>query len=299
MTKNSVFKTFKKKLLGNNENTSRHVIFIVFFIIYVVMCVYYLYPLFWTLSNSLKSVEEYYDSTLALPKTWDFGYYVKIFTTFRVGEAGFWTMAVNSFWLAFGSQILNLLASAMLAYPLARYNFPGKNFLYGVIVFRITIPIIGGSAAGYKLIRALNMLNNPLPYSLTWFMGFDMSALIMYGYFKGISKEYSEAAYMDGATRLQTLLTVVLPQAIPCIIALYISNVMGRWNQYSESMLYLTKFPNLAYGLYLFQDEVLFVEGGTPMFYGAIILSAIVPIVLFMVGQKTMLLNMSVGGLKG
>ena len=295
----SGIKSFKKKLLGSNEGKSSRIIFTVMFVIYIVLSLYCLYPLFWTFCNSLKSVEEYYDSSMALPKKWDLSYYGKIFSTYKIGDATFWDMVFNSVWLAFGSQILNLLASAMLAYPLARYNFPGKNFLYGVIVFRITIPIIGAGPAGYKLIRALGMLNNPLAYSLQWYVAFDMSAMIMYGYFKGIDKGYSEAAYIDGATRLQTLVHVVMPQAMPCILALYISNVMARWNQYSESMLYLTKFPNLAYGLYLFQDEVLFVEGGTPMFYGAVILSSVVPLTLFAVGQKTMLMNMSVGGLKG
>lgn len=291
--------TFKKKLLGVNEGKDRRVIFCVFFVIYIVLSLYCLYPLFWTLANSLKSVEEYYDSTMSLPKAWDFSYYSRIFTSFQVGEATFVQMAINSIWIAFGSQILEILASALVAYPLARYNFPGKNFIYGIIVFRITIPIIGAGAAGYKLIRALGMLNNPLLYSLQWFVGFDFSALIMYGYFKGIDRGYSEAAYIDGATRLQTLVYVVLPQAMPCITALYISAVMGKWNNYTESMLYLTKYPNLAYGLYLFQDEVLFIEGGTPMFFGAIILSAIVPLTLFGIGQKSMLTNMSVGGLKG
>ncbi|MBQ8229272.1 MAG: carbohydrate ABC transporter permease [Clostridia bacterium] len=294
-----MLKSFKKKLFGTNEGKSRRIIFTVFFVLYIVLSLYCLYPLFWTFANSLKSVEEYYDSTMALPKKWDISYYSRIFTAFHVGDSTFVEMALNSIWLAFGSQILEILASAMVAYPLARYNFPGKNFIYGIIVFRITIPIIGAGAAGYKLIRGLGMLNNPMLFSLQWFVGFDMSALVMYGYFKGIDKGYSEAAFMDGATRLQTLIHVVLPQAMPCIIALYVSAVMGKWNQYSESMLYLTKYPNLAYGLYLFQDEVLFVEGGTPMFFGAIILSAIVPLTLFAIGQKAMLTNMSVGGLKG
>ena len=179
------------------------------------------------------------------------------------------------------------------------YNFIGKNFFYGIIVFRVTIPIFGGGGASYRLLRALNMINNPLNYSLTWFVGFDMHALILYGYFKNISKEYSEAAFMDGATRLRTFFDVVFPQAWPCVLALYISSVMGSWNGYSTPMLYLPKYPNLAYGIYLFQNEVLFIEGGTPMYFGAIILSSIVPLVLFTLGQKTMLANMSVGGLKG
>ena len=294
----------KQKYLNRKKNkiktsTSKKVIFTVYFVLACVFSVYCLFPLFWAFYNSLKTVEEYYTSTLALPQTWDFSYYSKIFKSFTVGRYGFWDMAWNSIWMAFGSQFLNLLASVLVAYPLARYDFPAKGFFYGIIIFRITIPIVGGGAAGYKLMLNLNMINNPLNYSLQWFTGFDMQALIVYGYFKNISKEYSEAAFIDGANKLTVLFKIVLPQAWPCLIALYISGVKGVWSNYTNSMLYLQKYPNLGYGIYLLQDEASFLEGGVPMYYGAILLSALVPITLFAFGQKSMLTNMSVGGLKG
>ena len=289
----------EKKKRRKPENLDKKIIFSVYFFFAVLYALYCIWPLFWAFYNSLKSISEYYESTVALPEVWNFRYYVDIFKNFKVGSHRFLEMTFNSIWMAFGRQILETLASMLVAYPLARYKFIGKNFFYGIIVFRITIPIIGGGGAAYKLLRALNMINNPLNYSLTWFVGFDMHALIMYGYFKNISKEYSEAAFMDGATKFRTLFEVVFPQAWPCILALYISSVMNTWNDYSTSMLYLPKYPNLSYGIYLFQNEVLFIENGTAMFYGAIILSSIVPLALFAGEQKTMLSNMSVGGLKG
>jgi ABC-type glycerol-3-phosphate transport system permease component len=248
----------------------------------------------------LKTHAEYTDSLLAFPTTWNFKVYVEIFKGFRLGRnTGFLEMAFNSIWMAFGQQALEVIASAMVAYPLARYNFPGKEFFYGIIIFRMTIPIVGGGGAAYKLLRNLKMINNPPLYALTWFVGFDSAALIMYGYFKNISKEYSEAAFMDGATKLTTLIKIVMPQAWPCVLALYVSAVMGSWNNYTTSMLYLTKFPNLAYGIYALEKSAPFLSGGMPMYFGAIILSATVPLALFIGGQKTMLTNMSVGGLKG
>ena len=292
-------KLWRQKKRNKPDNLDKKIIFSVYFFFAIIYSVYCIWPLFWAFYNSLKSVPEYYESTVAFPKLWNFRYYVSIFNNFKVGSHRFLEMTFNSIWMAFGRQILETLASILVAYPLARYKFIGKNFFYGIIVFRITIPIIGGGGAAYKLLRALNMINNPLNYALTWFVGFDMHALIMYGYFKNISKEYSEAAFIDGASKLRVLFDIVFPQAWPCVLALYISSVMDTWNDYSTAMLYLPKYPNLSYGIYLFQNEVLFIEGGTPMFYGAIILSSIVPLALFAGGQKMMLTNMSVGGLKG
>lgn len=281
------------------KSVSRRIIFIVYFVFACLFSIYCLFPLIWTFYNSLKPVEEYYISTLKLPNVWNLSYYGSIFKNFTVGKYGFWIMAWNSVWMAFISQLLNILASVLVAYPLARYDFPGKGFFYGIIVFRITIPIVGSGAAGYKLMMNMNMINNPLMFSLQWFSGFDMSALILYGYFKNISKEYSEAAFIDGAGRATVLFKVVLPQAWPCIVALYINAVKNVWSNYQTSMLYLQKYPNLGYGIYLLRDEASFLEGGVPMYYGAIILSALVPLALFAVGQKSMITNMSVGGLKG
>lgn len=281
------------------QDKGQMAVFTVYFILFVVFSFAYLYPLFWCLINSLKTPLEYFDNPNALPSHWNFLNYIEIFRAFRIGSDGFWTMTWNSVWQAFGGQALNILASVCVAYPLARYNFPGKKFFYGIIIFKITIPIIGAGAATYKLFRALGLINNPVPFMITYFNGFDLAALIMYGYFKNISKEYSEAAFIDGASKMQTFLFVVMPQAVPCVLALYINNVMKYWNVYSTSQIYLPQFPNLALGIYEYERSVLFVENGTAKFFGAIILSSIVPLVLFGLGQKTMLTNMSVGGLKG
>lgn len=279
--------------------TSKRVVFSVYMVIFVLYSFICLYPLFWCVCNSLKGTLEYYENSVALPKYWNFGYYLEIFTKFKVGSVDFGTMVWNSVFQTFFWQGVNILVSLCVAYPLARHNFPGKAFFFGVIIFRITIPIIGSGAVTYKFYRELGMINNPLLFTFNFVSGFDLIALILYGYFKGISKEYSDAAYIDGANRLQVMFRIIFPMAFPCVLALYISQIMTTWNNYGTPMIYLPKYPNLAYGIYLFQDEVLFVENGMPIFYGAVILVSLVPIILFSAGQKTMLANMSIGGLKG
>jgi oligogalacturonide transport system permease protein len=196
--------------------------------------------------------------------------------------------------MAFGGQAINLLASICVAYPLARYKFPFRKFFYAIIIFRITIPVIGSGPASYKFMRALNFLDNPAPFMLTYFTGFDMMALILYGYFKGISKDYSEAAYIDGASTIRTFFTIILPQAMPCVLALYINQVMGAWNNFSTTQIYLHSYPNLAYGIYNRLNKKM-----DPQFFAAVFMSSLVPLTLFGAFQKTMLTNMSVGGLKG
>lgn len=291
-----------KRLHSNKikQDGSQKVVFVIYFVLFIIFSAFCIYPILWCVFNSLKTMEEYMNNLNGIPQRWDFSIYADIFKSFKVGSIGFWTMAFNSIWLAFGSQLFNVLASMCVAYPLARYNFHGKKFFYGIIIFRITIPIIGAGAAGYKLMRSLNMINNPPLWMITNFSGFDMAALIMYGYFKNISREYSEAAFIDGATVMQTFVNVIVPQAIPCILALYVSNVMGSWNNYATPMITLPKYPNLALGIYEIDRGAAFLgKNGQAKKFGAIVLSAIVPVLLFTLSQKMMLQNMSVGGLKG
>ncbi len=292
-------KIFRKHNGKVSKDKSQTITFAIYFVLFLITSFLFLYPFFWIFQNSFKSVEEFFELPNALPKKWDFAYYAEIFKSFKVGSATFLKMTWNSIWLAFGGQALNILASICVAYPLARYKFPLHKFLFGIIIFRITIPIIGASAAAYKFLRLLGMVNNPKLYILTYFTGFDINALIMYGYFKAIDKGYSEAAYIDGANCFQILFRVIIPQAIPCILALYINCVMGQWNVYSTPQIYLPSYPNLALGIYVFESDMMFIENGSAKFFGAIILSSLVPLILFAISQKTMLANMSVGGLKG
>lgn len=300
-------KTIKRKpnvisAIGNRfrrRDTSQNVVFVIYFVIFLAFTLLSLYPIYWCFINSMKSIIEFEGDSLALPKVFDMSHYKMVFTEFEVAGQNFWKMLLNSAWQTFGACLLNVTASVLVAYPISRYNFPGKKLVYAIIIFRITIPIVGSAAAQYKLFRTLNMLNNPKTFWVAWLGGFDMTALILYGYFSSISKTYSEAAFLDEANRLQVLWYAILPQALPCIVALFINQVIGKWNDYTTPQLYLREYPNLALGLYSFESASDFIKDGKTVYFAAVILTAIPPVILYSAGQKLMLENMSVGGLKG
>lgn len=299
----------KKKSYGNpitalcnrfrRRDTSQNVVFCIYFLLFILFALMSLYPIYWCFINSMKSLIEYKGDPIGLPQRFSLLHYKMVFTEFEVAGQNFWKMLFNSAWQTFGACFLNVAASVLVAYPISRYNFPGKKLIYGIIIFRITIPIVGSAAAQYKLFRTLNMLNNPKTFWVAWLGGFDLTALILYGYFSSISKTYSEAAYLDGANRIQVLWHAVLPQAVPCIVALFINQVLQKWNDYTTSQLYLREYPNLAFGLYEFESASLFVKDGKTVYFATVILTAIPPIILYSAGQKLMLENMSVGGIKG
>ena len=167
------------------------------------------------------------------------------------------------------------------------------------MIFTQTIPIIGTGAASYKLRYAMGMINNPALIWFYWAMGFDYACFVLYGTFQGISNSYSESAEIDGANEWQILLRVVLPQAFPAIVALLITNFVARWNDYAQAQISLNNFPNLAYGLYLFQKTSQYESNSQGLYYAALVFTALPGVLLYVFFQNFVVKNVSIGGIKG
>lgn len=292
------------KLKFKHVPVGEKIIYIAFFTLFTVFAFVYLYPLCWAIINSLKSMEEYSNNGLSLPNDPRFYHYVQVFTSFRSTGIdgttyGYFSMLLNSLWILVVNVIVNVSSSALLAYALAKFRFPGSKFLYAVVIFANTIPIIGAGPAAYKLAMGLNMVNNPSIIWLMWASGFDFAFIVLYGYFKGVSSSYSESAKIDGANNFVVLFKVVLPQVIPCLVAIAITQAIGVWNNYSICMVYLRDYPNLAYGMYTFKNDAFLEADSTPIYFAAAVVSCIPVIVLYACTQELILTNMTTGGLKG
>ncbi len=256
-------------------------------------------PIIWSIMSSVKTAEDYFAGMFSLPKELHFENYIRVFSEFKYRQYNYVDMLFNSLWELALKLFVSMLSSVCFAYAVARFRFPGRDFLYGLVIFAKTIPIIGNGPAEFKLISSLGMVNNPALIWLAWAGGFDFAFIVLYGTFKGISQTYSEAARMDGANNFYILFNIILPQATPAIIALAIEEAIGIWNNYGTVMIYLRDYPNLAYGLYLFSNASNYIEDSKPIYFAAIVISAIPPIVLYMSNLNKILTNITTGGLKG
>ena len=272
---------------------------IAFLIVFAFTAFLHVYPIFWSLINALKTGEEYFASNTAMPSEWRFGNFLRVFNEFIVRDYNYMDMLWNSLWMLFVRVFVNVAASAMLAYVLARFRFPGSSFLYLLVIIANTIPIIGSGAAGFKLMIDLDMINNPFTIWFSWANGFDFAFIIFYGTFKGISRAYSEAAKIDGANNMVIFFNVVLPQAIPSILAIAITQAIGVWQDYSTPMIYMRDYPTLAYGLYLFDTESNYIQDSKPIYFAAAIISCIPVIILYGSNMQLIMNNVTAGGLKG
>ena len=253
--------------------------------------------LLWAIMSSLKTNLEFYENTLGLPSVWRFENYAEAFSLLEYNNTGFFGMVVNSLWQVIGSIVIGITSSSLLGYLFAKYQFGGKLAMYTVIVTIMTLPIMGSGAAGYKLIYDLGINDSPL-YLITSIGGYGMNFLIFYSVFKGVPWSYAEAAFVDGGGHLYTYFRIMLPMAWPAVFALAINSFIGGWNDYMTSLMYLTEMPSLAAGLYFFRS-VAERQAWEPMYFAGALLSAIVPVTMFIVFQDKIMDKVAFGGLKG
>lgn len=148
----------------------------------------------------------------------------------------------NSLFYAVVGTLVNVLMTVMLAYPLARKTFVGRNLIMMLLVF--TMLFDGGIIPYYLVVKSLNLLNTPwamiLPGALAVFQ-----VIVARTFFQTtIPDELVEAAELDGCSDLKFMWNIVLPLSKPILAVMTLMYAVGHWNSYFDALIFL-KSSNL------------------------------------------------------
>lgn len=299
---------FIKKLQRKKEKTAmekrtggQKILFAVFFVVFVFYSLTLIVPFVWVFINSFKDPYVYADimsDALALPKPWMFSNWLDVPKYLEVKGQTYFTMLFNSLWLSIGRSLLYTLCKVMPAYCVAKYSCKFTKAYYGVALFTMILPIMGGSAAVYKLYWGSGLANSPLILlAATGGMGFEF--VMIAGFFRSLDNGYSEAAMIDGAGHQRIFWTISLPLVIGPVSALYIITLIGFWNDYYFSLMYMPNYYTIASGLYVYKQLTAEKFMNVPLYYAGVILSILPVLILFIVFNDKIMNKVSVGGLKG
>ena len=211
---------------------------------------------------------------------------------------GYLEMFWNSAWFSVGATLMKMMATIFFAYAVARFEFPGRKLLYGFVILQMMLPVYGQTSANYSLLSKLGMVDTPL-FLLAQGAGHGMFFLIAYSFFRNLPTEYVEASKIDGAGPFTIFFKVMLPLAKPITSALAIMQFIACWNDYQTVIIYLKSYPTLSGALYTLKDQAFNLGLQTPQYFAGIILSVLPVAILFLVFNKQIMENVSVGGLKG
>lgn len=133
-----------------------------------------------------------------------------------------------------------LISSTLVAYGFARFPLPGKPILFLILIGTIILPPQVTQIPTYTIFRSMGWTNTWLPLIVPHFFANAYNVFLLRQFFLGIPRDLDEAAMIDGAGPLRTLLQVVLPQATPALFAVGLFHFFWAWNDFFGPLIYLS-----------------------------------------------------------
>lgn len=274
-----------------------NIVFLIVSIFFGIYALSLLVPLIWGLVMSLQSRIEYITDKVSFPKVLHFENYVKAFVELQSGGNNMFSMIFNSVWWSLGTSFISVMTTLASAYVCAKYKFVGRQAMYWVSIITVMLPISGALPSRYKVFSLLGLINGP-QILLSAFSIFGMHYIIAYAFFKDLSWEYAESAFLDGAGHLRVYVQIMLPMAISPAIALLLTEFIANWNDSATPLIFLPDFPTLASGFYIYQEQ----SGRMldyPVLFAGLFVAAAPIIALYLIFQDT-LMDLQIGsGMKG
>ncbi|HXX38348.1 MAG TPA: carbohydrate ABC transporter permease [bacterium] len=259
----------------------------------VFVCVVVGFPIYWMVTSALEPGNLFNFPPQFIPLHPAWGNLTRIFT---VNPLGHWL--ANSLFVAGGTMVCSLALGVHAAYGLSRFRSAPVDVLGFLMLVGQMVPVTVLTIPFYVLFRQLHLIDTltGIVVATTTF-SVPMCLWMLKGFFDGVPRELDEAALTDGCTRLGALYRVILPSALPGVVAAAIFGFMLGWNEFFFASTFLsteTKWVATV-GLVTYMGQY-FVEWSALMATAFVI--TIVPAILFLVTQRYMMAGITQGAVK-
>lgn len=231
------------------------------------------------------------------PILWTGGYYKSlsrpwIFSPTWSNYARVWRdidyprMLWNTFFYAFTTTIGVLVSCIIVAFGFSRFRFPGRDFLFIVLISTIFLPGAVTVIPTFTFFTQIGWVGTWLPLIVPSFFANAYDTFLLRQYFMTLPHELDEAAMMDGASSLRILTSVIIPQSYPAIVAVTVFHVVWAWNDYFGPLIYLSTRMDLqpvSVALARFNG----IYGQQPQYIQAgALMTLIIPLIIFFAAQR-------------
>lgn len=268
---------------------------IVLEVIMVILSLLFLYPLFLTIINSLKSFQEVMTDVIALPKAlafenysyvWEFINYPRLFLNNAVitilGLAGI------------------ILVSSIASYKLARTKSKASSIIYFLCIMPMLIPFQSIMLTVLQMAKSLHLSESTWGLGLLyWGFGAPLAVFIYHGFVKGIPKEIDESATIDGASGFRLFFSVIFPLLKSVTTTIIIIDVMWIWNDFLLPLLMVNGSPStktLTLAAYTFVGQY---TSDWQYAMTAMVMAVLPSIIVFIFLQKYIVKGVVAGAVKG
>lgn len=285
-----------------------------FVIVFIVLALYTLsliIPSLWTLLTSVKDPSLYKKGTLkvilGIPTKFSFKNFSNAYNQFyierMIGENLYrfemGDMFLNSLIYSAGCALAGTLTPCITAYLVARYRYRFGSFLYALVIVVMALPVVGSLPSEIQVTKALHLYDSFIGLFIMKANFLGVYFLVFHAQFKSIPYDYTEAAKMDGASNFRVMVQIIMPLAIGTISTVFLMLFIQYWNDYQIPMIYLDSKPVIAYGLFEYSRSTNGKVSNTPTKLAGIVMTALPILVFFAIFSKKLMVNVSVGGIKG
>lgn len=260
---------------------------------FTVLSIAFLLPFCWTFATSLRLPKD----SFKLPPSFfptDFVWqnYAEVFTKFP-----FATFIKNSIVVTFSVVILNIIVSTMAAFAFSRLNFRGRDKWFLFILAGMMIPVTATIIPVYVIVSQLGLVGSKISLIVTTIVN-PMSIFLIRQSMLTIPRSYDEAAYIDGASRWTVYWRIITPMCKSSILMSSMLVFIASWNDFLRPLIYLSDWDEmtLPIGLKVLQGYQM--TGSISVIFAGVIISLIVPVLLYVFGQKYLVQSVALSGLK-
>lgn len=255
-------------------------------------------PIIWIFTGGFKNLTEFTTSSNIMPQEMTLKNFEYIFM-----NSNFYGYVKNTVILMMFTTIGTIFSSALVAYPLARMEFKGKNLIFSIIIGTMMIPNIALIIPQYIMFGKIGWLDSLLPMIVPAFFAYPYNVFLLRQFFRSIPRELDEAAIIDGCGKVGVFFRILVPLSRSTFVTIGVLSCVFWWNELTQPVFYINsdKFRTLTIALmttFMYTSGNAFVINW-PSIMAAATLMIIPPMVLYLCGSKFLVEGIKTSGLKG
>lgn len=259
-----------------------------------------LVPFWWMVKTSLTSQTRLFEFPPQLfpdPVVWR--NYIEAWNALPVSFTRF---TANTIFITVLAMTAEIFTCSLVAYGFARFRFPGRNFIFLLMLSTMMLPGVVTLVPTFILWRELKLIDTYDPMTLgAWFAWGPSYIFLLRQFFLTLPKEIEEAARIDGANTFQIYWHIMLPLVRPALLAIAVLSFIGNWNNFMGPLIYLNsgeKYP-LIMALKFFEQSL---SKEAPLFHYMMAMTTMMSfplLVLYFLMQRTLIEGITAGAVKG
>jgi ABC-type glycerol-3-phosphate transport system permease component len=256
----------------------------------LVVAVLTVYPLYFIIVTAFKTRAEYLDNRFLPPSDPTLENFRR---AFRDGELLTWIG--NSVLITVASVIASTVVAALAAYPLARATFPGRRAVFSLNVALMVVPPVVLVVPLFLFFVDLGLINSRLSVIIIYAgLLVPFSVFLLVNFFATIPRSLEDAARVDGARRLRTLWSLIVPLSAPALVTIVVVNAVWVWNELLIALVFLqdNSSRTLTAGLTFFQGRFL---SDQPLVMTGALIASVPMVVLYIAGQRFFIRGLTAG----